>query len=87
MSFMSAHGPLAPRQERAGSVSTPGITPLLGLAGTPVFAAMALLNLVAGGPPDILCMPPATSLDGMGVMYALMSLFHAGPWLRLARRR
>lgn len=44
----------------------------LSLAATPTFAIMALYSGMQEG-----CMP------GMIPMYALMSLFHASPWLRL----
>ena len=50
------------------------------LLAAPVFAVMALLT--AGGG-DMLCtMPGMSALSGMSVMYRLMSLFHAAPWLK-----
>jgi hypothetical protein len=49
----------------------------LSLAAAPIFAAMAVVTLLA---PDA-C--GATRLTGMGAMYLLMSAFHMGPWLRL----
>jgi hypothetical protein len=60
------------------------------LAATPVFALMALLTgLVDGAPGDVLCSSGqgAFSLTGMVPMYALMSAFHAGPWIRLISGR
>lgn len=53
------------------------------LAAAPAFAAMALLT--AGDAPDIMCasMHHASLLGGMAPMYALMSVVHAAPWLRL----
>lgn len=62
----------------------------LALAATPAFAAMALLTATqGGGPADILCSAAhgASPLAGMVPMYVLMSVFHAGPWLRLAARK
>ena len=59
----------------------------LSLAATPTFAGMALLTGLAGGPMDWLCAPRWAPINEMALMYALMSLFHAPPWLRLAGRR
>jgi hypothetical protein len=62
----------------------------LSLAASPTFAIMALitgaLNL---GPPDMLCSVThhASPLDGMVVMYSLMSAFHSAPWLKLISSR
>ncbi len=61
----------------------------LQFAAAPTFAAMALLTANAGnGAVDILCAaaPGASPLTGMTVMYLLMSVFHAAPWLRLVER-
>ena len=63
-----------------------GIARWLGLAAAPTFAIMALLTAVAGGgQPAMLCsaMPDGSPLGSMATMYALMSAFHATPWLRL----
>jgi hypothetical protein len=66
----------------------------LGLAAAPTFAAMALLTFAAGSDADVMCSTihgasalgwPA--LGGMVPMYALMSAFHAAPWLKLISRR
>ena len=62
----------------------------LALAASPTFAVMAFGSLAQGaslmgsGGSDMV-MPPFGG--GMTVMYALMALFHAPPWLRLMRRR
>jgi hypothetical protein len=59
----------------------------LHLAATPSFAAMALLTALQGGAmPDMLCAHGMSALGGMTPMYLLMSVFHAGPWLKLLSR-
>ncbi|MGM5027102.1 hypothetical protein AB8B02_12840 [Tardiphaga sp. 862_B3_N4_1] len=59
------------------------------LAAAPAFALMALLTGVFdGSSPDLLCSASrASPWSGMAVMYALMSLFHTVPWLRLISGR
>jgi len=67
-----------------------GAAAWLSLAATPTFAAMALLAAVQGsGMPDMMCSAASggSPLSGMVPMYALMSAFHLGPWLRLFARR
>jgi len=62
----------------------------LSLAATPAFALMALLTATLGrGPADLLCSAAhgGSLLGGMVPMYALMSIFHAAPWLRLLGTR
>jgi hypothetical protein len=65
-----------------------GIADWLCLAAAPAFAAMALLTAVTAGA-DVLCssMRGAFPLDGMAMMYLLMSAFHLPPWLRLMSAR
>ncbi len=57
----------------------------LGLAAAPTFAIMALWTGLFSGQPDMLCMAMhgSSPMSGMTLMYLLMSLFHAAPWLRL----
>jgi hypothetical protein len=60
------------------------------LAATPAFGVMALLSFtLSHGAPDVLCSAAqhASWLGGMAPMYALMSAFHATPWLRLIGTR
>ena len=72
----------------AGSQLPSGIARGLALAAAPTFAAMAALS--ASDPAaEMICsvsgmsMHGASVFSGMVPMYALMSLFHVGPWLRL----
>lgn len=51
------------------------------LLATPAFAAMALAT--AGGG---MTMPGMSALSGMSLMYLLMSVFHAAPWLKRVAR-
>jgi hypothetical protein len=62
----------------------------LSLAAAPTFAAMALLTGAFGSAPaGILCAAElhGSPLGGMTAMYALMSAFHAAPWLKLIGSR
>jgi hypothetical protein len=59
----------------------------LRLAASPTFAVMALATAM-GGPAEVVCSAAhASPLSGMVAMYALMSAFHCGPWLRLFASR
>ncbi len=61
----------------------------LGLAAAPTFAAMAVLTVVSSSDADVVCGAAhgVSVLGGMAPMYALMSAFHAGPWVRLVSGR
>ena len=61
----------------------------LAFAAAPTFALLALWTAFSGGQSGMACMamPDASPLNGMALMYALMSAFHATPWLRLISRR
>ena len=61
----------------------------MSLAAAPTFALMALLVVLGGGRPDMLCSgaQDASPLSGMVPMYLLMSAFHSAPWLKLISRR
>ncbi|MBS0502843.1 MAG: hypothetical protein JSS55_03380 [Proteobacteria bacterium] len=58
---------------------------LLALSASPVFAIMTLLSYVYARHPAYCS--GVGGFDGMTVMYGLMSLFHAPPWLNLRRGR
>ena len=83
-----AAGDRALRDRRGSGDADPRLVRALGYAAAPVFAAMALWSGRSANTMDLLCtsLHDGSPLGGMGVMYALMSLFHVGPWLRLIRR-
>jgi hypothetical protein len=72
----------------SGHAAAPGTAGLLSLCATPVFALMALWTGLFGQS-DAVCMSvhDASRLNGMSLMYALMSVFHTGPWLKLMPSR
>ncbi len=58
----------------------------LALAASPTFGLMAWI--AANNAPAIaLCSSSILPIDGMTVMYLLMSLFHLSPWLKLVSGR
>ena len=73
-----------PDREGGRMAARRGTGDWLGPAASPTFAAMALLSSVGGDPAAIICSTtPFLPLNGMALMYLLMSAFHATPWLRL----
>jgi len=58
----------------------------LTLAASPTFALMALATLAYGPALPICSAMGGDATGGMTAMYALMSLFHAAPWLALRGR-
>jgi len=53
-----------------------GVAEWLSFSATPVFAFMAVQTAAHG----------ASWLGGMAPMYALMSVFHAAPWIKAVTR-
>jgi len=65
-----------------------GAADWLSFSATPVFALMAVQAAAHGGAADLLCSAAhgAPWLGGMASMYALMSVFHAAPWIKAVTR-
>lgn len=86
-----SHADIEPgREARSSRRVAKDATRLLSLAAAPTFAVMALLSGTGDTmPAGILCSsaPHGSSLNGMTLMYALMSAFHAAPWLTLLSNR
>jgi hypothetical protein len=88
MSGTDIHAVDAPRSVRVDGEKTAAVVAALinglYLAATPTFAVMALLTGMTGINADMMCSAAhgASPLSGMVPMYALMSAFHAGPWLK-----
>ena len=74
---------------RSGNAPTPGVAGLFALAAAPVFAVMAVWGGWLGRQPDMLYMgmQGPSPMSGMTLMYALMSVFHLPPWLKLIANR
>ncbi len=71
-------------RHRHGAAATLDLSVWLRLAATPTFAVMAVLTALSRSPMDRLCSSgPGAPLSGMALMYAIMSAFHASPWLTL----
>lgn len=71
-------------------VSIPRVAVFLRLTAAPTFALMALLASGLGGAvPDThgSILQHDSPLNGMVLMYLLMSVFHLPPWLMLPFRR
>jgi hypothetical protein len=71
-----------------GDAAASGAAGWLGLAAAPTFALMALWTVFFNDQATMLCMaiPSSSPINGMTVMYLLMSFFHCGPWLKLLPR-
>ena len=73
-----------------GDQTPMGISRLLGLTAAPVFIVMALITGLSGPGVMAICGSDATrslSFGGMSVMYGLMAVIHARPWLELLQPR
>ena len=71
---------------RLGAGDAPrGLAFWLGLSAAPIFAFMALWSVLFGSQPDMFCLNVhgSSPMSGMTMMYLLMSIFHAGPWLNV----
>jgi hypothetical protein len=70
------------------NVAARGAADWLSLAAAPTFAIMALLTAVTGDA-GMICstVQDASPLNGMVMMYLLMSAFHSAPWLKLVAGR
>ena len=81
-------GAAAPAADVALASAASAAADALAFAAAPTFALLALWTAFAGDR-SMLCMgtQEASSLNGMALMYALMSAFHATPWLKLISRR
>lgn len=67
-----------------------GIDPVrwLSFAASPIFGAMGLATSISGGGAEAMCLSThASPLNGMALMYLLMSAFHTAPWWRLVFRQ
>jgi hypothetical protein len=74
-------------RDGVGATAPLGLAERLCLAATPTFALMALLTGLGGSPLDVLCLSGHEApLNGMVIMYLLMSAFHSTPWLNLICR-
>jgi hypothetical protein len=64
-----------------------GLAALLRLAAAPTFAIMAVVTVLSGDAARALLCGPMQANE-MALMYLLMSIFHAAPWLmRLTSQR
>ena len=76
--------------ECGSGITAAGTVHFLSLAAAPTFALMALnAGAFDVGAPDMLCSASqhTSALNGMAVMYLLMSAFHSAPWLKLISGR
>ena len=73
----------------SGGHDASGAAGWLALAAAPAFAILALWTGLSGSQPGMLCMgmQGASPLNEMALMYALMGIFHAAPWMKLVSSR
>ena len=84
MAAHPAHSPGGASREGESAMTVLGPAEWLYLAATPTFAIMALLTALGGNPIEGLCSSVrAGPLNGMVMMYVLMTMFHSRPWLNL----
>jgi len=84
MAVHPTHSHDGPYREGESTVAIIGLAKWLYLAATPTFAIMALLTALGGNPIEGLCSCGREGpLNGMVMMYALMTVFHSRPWLNL----
>lgn len=87
MSNALADKPAAACEGNNASVLS-GAAEWLHLMAAPTFAIMALMTGISGnGAAAMLCAHDASPLGSMAAMYALMSMFHLTPWLKLLSKR
>lgn len=79
----SADAALRPIRSERLATAAGGLAEGLRFAAAPAFAVMAVLTAFDGGDAGpFVCSAGGANLSGMTLMYALMSLIHAAPWLR-----
>ncbi len=85
----TAFGDCIPTSTGSGSrLSVVSLRQCLRFMAAPVFATMSVLTALHGSEFAAICAGSESSVIplGMGTMYVLMSLFHAGPWLELLEK-
>ena len=66
-----------------GHAAAPGAAGWLGLATAPTFGLMVVWTVLLSSPDICTSTHDASPFNGMTLMYTLMCIFHAAPWLRL----
>jgi len=70
-----------------GNWAAPALSRWLGLAAAPTFAVAAWWGQIGAHPDICTAVHGSHALSGMTLMYLLMSVFHASPWLKLIADR